>query len=177
MLQRIQRAYPEALIAGGCLRDLHFNKPISDIDIFVNGSYHSAGYFRSLIEQSSNQSVIWDRTTKHNNVIYQKTIGKIVCFGFEGEKYQVVQKGHNVWSKSINDTFDIGLCMLNWDGIDYCISPHFVIDAAYRRLTLVNSKEHSSLGHQARVRNKYPEFEWRQEADTALVNAYRSLGG
>lgn len=38
ILQEVQQKYPEAIIAGGFLRDLFFGKEFKDIDIFINES-------------------------------------------------------------------------------------------------------------------------------------------
>src|SRR5689334_11499331 len=35
MLHTLQQAYPSAVIAGGCLRDLVFGGAVKDIDVFV----------------------------------------------------------------------------------------------------------------------------------------------
>jgi hypothetical protein len=177
MLQRLQRVFPEALIGGGCLRDLHFSRAINDIDVFIDGSQHGPGSdgLRTTIERVTNCRTVLDRTVTHNNVIYPQTIGSVFCFGFEGEKYQVVQKNHTFMEETLLQTFDIGLCMIDWNGFKYEVSPYFTVDAVLKRLTLVNPKEHSSLGHQHRVRSKYPDFQWCPERDDNLVRAMTSL--
>lgn len=35
VLAQVRQSFPNAIIAGGCLRDLHYGKPIKDVDIFA----------------------------------------------------------------------------------------------------------------------------------------------
>ncbi len=175
MLKRIQTKFPEALIGGGCLRDLQFNKPVNDIDIFLNGSYEHN--IRNTLELTTGHQVLLDQTVTHNNVIYPQTIGHVFCLGAHGEKYQIIQKGHNIDPLTILDTFDIGLCMICWDGYDYTTNNHFIVDSLLHRITLVNPKEHSSLNHQNRVRSKYQGWPWYSSPDLKLVASMKALRG
>lgn len=167
--------YGNSLLGGGCLRDHILGRPISDIDVFLDGTGETSVSFCATLSAILGLKVEEDKTVNFNNVIYPATFGTIAFAYINGMKYQFIQKCHNIWAKSLVDTFDIGLCMICWDGVKYTYSPWFTLDATMETLTLVHPKEHSSKGHQRRVREKYPDFKFIETPDHNLIKAYQAL--
>ncbi len=165
-LLKIQDYLPEAIIAGGAIRDLYHNKPIKDIDIYVpqddGVAVHSVSFWRQ----------VFDLNTMHGDYIDHS--------GTDGESYNGKNHIGVVWEiqkrgvlyniiivdvlpvEYVNDFFDIGLCKAYCDGKKIRLTADFMCDSQNKLLTVVSKhlpqEEFDGMmdNHVARLKTKYP---------------------
>ncbi len=166
-LLKIQDYLPEAIIAGGAIRDLYHNKPIKDIDIYVPNDDTVAIHDVSFWVQ------LFDLNRMHGDCIEHS--------GVEGESYDGKNHIGMVWeiqklgtlyniiivdvnpTDYVNNFFDIGLCKAYCDGKKIRLTADFMRDSQNKLLTVVSKhlpqEEFDGMmdNHVARLKIKYPE--------------------
>lgn len=176
VLAAIQAAgFPEAIIAGGALRDLDHGKPIKDVDIFVDAKgietlqlkkqldaafgYEGVGIFENpaadLDEDYTWEGVVvagvWDWVYAPSDFLGQPKFQVIAVEKPEGV----------VFRDYVIDDFDIGLCQQAFDGVLECITTAYLDDAALKTLTVTRAPSYNALqrtrGRLGRIQLKYPE--------------------
>lgn len=181
LIQR--RGYISALIAGGAIRDMYFQHPIKDIDIFLwdpdtkgNNECHPADagsinekYITKLMDLDVVQS--W----------YRRDFAMRSGLG-EDEEYMVTKHVTQVWSVVKNELpyqliflnikplefvekhFDLALCKAYCDGYKIRYTKDFSIDAQRQTLTICShglTQRHFDYileTYLPRIKEKYPNF-------------------
>ena len=165
--------FPDAIIAGGILRDGYFNQMFKDVDIFIHrvsyrnkvnedtwidalelniGNQYDPKYLKDFVRRDHAQypspdttiTAMWD--VLKNLIPYQIILTKIPPIEYVEQK------------------FDFGLCKVYYDGTKVRFLPDFMHDARNQTLTLVGQNmsqeevEYSMNEHLDRIQYKYPNF-------------------
>lgn len=138
VLLKVREVFPNAIIAGGALRDLEYNRPVKDVDIFIpvvrpEGSREQQEAF--IIEQMQKLDMLFDE---------QITLPVLACpsdapLYFKDMKDDLLKTGRwveNVQRTVIGETtfefifcapetcdvemFDFSICQIWYDGEDVC---------------------------------------------------------
>lgn len=160
VLSSIQKHWPEAIIAGGCLRDHQFGVQVKDVDIFIHGENEDSESVRQKLEFFiGGAPVRFDEKIEIcNNPIYPNSTGNIFICELWGDKYQIVQRNAPFNPASLLDTFDLGFCQISWDGQEYFFTDAFAADVAKKRIRVI--QEHPNTKKRvARFVEKYPTWE------------------
>lgn len=115
-LQTIRAVLPDAVMGGGCLRDLDNGRPVKDIDIFVRGS--SALDLYGIRDRLMNAFIDCDEID--TLTMYPVGDGNDLI-GFVEVKFPDVEYPVQVimtsWmTDQITERFDYGICRISFDG-------------------------------------------------------------
>lgn len=159
-LKRLHRAgHPDAIIAGGALRDLMNERPIKDIDIFINPhallKTPSTAALRGIeVTRTFHPGYVGARMASEVRSTYQ-----YMAQGFE---YNLIVLAEPKTPEEMVARMDFGLCQIGFDGEDLLVSLAFLKDFALGTFTIALDRgEHDharSLKRYARLSSKYPDF-------------------
>jgi hypothetical protein len=152
-LTQIQQEYPQAVLGGGCLRDLYHDKEVKDVDIFIPNSTECSQDFLDAYSDA-----ITAKLSDYNGFANQD----VSC---------VLTMNNNIKSELIFITtptaierFDFGICQIQFDGKSLLYSDHFMNDVTNKTFTLVrcdNSKQYDrSMTRYERLLQKYPNYKF-----------------
>lgn len=184
----------EAIIAGGALRDLFHERPIKDVDIFLQSTGGERPnrqllekVFRSLGWKIKRQSTYFGEEEFPGPIVTREARGQYgwgdtlseswtVKAGTRGTEFNVVFVGKG-FMRQMDRTlpfghgaislFDVGLCQIYTDGDMIFASRAFREDSANCTLTLKRPND-SSSEHLRRIARKYPDFTPCPEAHKML---------
>ncbi len=129
MLRRMQEdGFPEAIIAGGALRDLDHNVSAKDVDIFVRKPDNVEGSIKAMVEKAVELPVakvvidfedgtgVGDDTETYD--LHEMGCYAIYQFQFGGTIFEiiVIAGADKHFAKWVIDDFDIGLCCAYYTG-------------------------------------------------------------
>lgn len=128
-LDYIREHCPEAVIGGGCLRDLDNGREIKDIDIFVSGS-------RMQHLEDLHKKLTHDGACEVSDIDYDQVYpvgeGNDVVGHFEVEFEDITEPVQiimvNFDCSKITDRFDYGICRISYDGQNVYRSPDYEAD-------------------------------------------------
>jgi len=162
ILSAVQEYHPQAIIAGGALRDLWHGKPIKDVDIFVPVVVCDDDLYENLILSldpyaEKIASSIYGQSQegepqpgfRHIHVIWRLTLDEIV--------YEIIfieDRGEDLIS-----VFDLSLAQIGYDGRTLRTTAAFnqtILDKVVRVLN-VNRADRGAKRLE-RVLSKYPEY-------------------
>lgn len=174
-LAEIQVYFPQAVIAGGALRDFFHAKPIKDIDVFI-----------PVRESDVN---VWDDTIEKLDPYYRTVCTKV--YGQENSTlpgfrylyaiYQI-QKFKMplieiIFIKAeerdayVSDAFDINICQIEHNGKDVRFTKDFLSGVASQQLWVCNyNRTDRQARRLARMQEKYPEYTVRAQDPEMPVN-------
>lgn len=173
-LSAVKAVCRDAVIAGGCLRDLDHGRPVKDIDIFVNG-----GALENL-EHLRQQLV--DAGLDCQDIDYEKSypigelndvVGDFEILGLTDEPIQLIMVS---WDTSrITERFDFGICRVSFDGETLFRSDDYEKDSADQVFRLVQDRSgvwlSASVHRYARLVRKYEDWRFVAfEADATGLN-------
>lgn len=161
-LSEIQETFPNAAIAGGCLRDLYHGVEIKDIDVFIPNADnpkihslleeykkdHSHTITRSIRAKTDYKE--WVASTEVETVFTMK-IGSlsIDVIGVTSNPDQIIER------------FDFGICQIQYDGYDVRYSPEFKMDCWNKTFTLIRCDKEDdwvrSMKRFEKFKQKYPK--------------------
>ncbi len=158
LLALVQAYVPEAMLAGGCLRDTINNRPVNDIDIFVPEDKASlAGRLISDTHPTLAKSIPQPYFTFNNDV-------RSVDYyeGVYGEKpVNIIGVTNGTCTPEQQlERFDFGICRIAYDGETLWKDLSFDRDMRDRTFTLTNNfqtpdQRDYSLARFGRLRDKY----------------------
>jgi len=158
VLAKVQEVFPEALIAGGALRDLILGREIKDIDVFVRS--------RGEETQAALASIYGDAKAEHPDLVrdYGENVpelqGVYTLHVGDGDRdwapdspvsddeycpFQIIALNQDVTPDSCLGRFDFGICRVATDGKTVFIDPAFTKDIVAHTFTLLfcNKRESS----------------------------------
>jgi hypothetical protein len=146
-----------AILAGGCVRDALFGKPIKDIDIFVSEEDADSMKLSKALSRS---------VQKLNCTSYAEIPDVSSVFDVEvsaGEiPVQIVSMKNGMSPVERISTFDFGFCQVGYNGKEVIATEHFKSDFSNKTISLVyceDQKEYGrSMARYERLKTKYPEF-------------------
>jgi hypothetical protein len=175
-LRSIQVLRPEAVIGGGCLRDLDNGRPVKDIDIFVRGS--KAEHLESLHQALSDGDQFHVEEIDSDNW-YPVGDGNDVVGFFEMRLYvddppiQIIMVDFDC--SLIVERFDYGICRIAFDGVTLIKSPEYLLDQANEVFKLRRSRDENQLAasvhRYARLVQKYPGWTFAPYLSDAFEDA------
>lgn len=184
-LRRIQTQFPEAVIVGGALRDLWFDRPVKDVDVFVQhremqGSVDvvAAALTRAFpppplsIDLSELGLQDWDYPHV-NRVIpdakdYADWAGGAVRAVYEVRTdahhppFQIITTDLPTDLISLRDRVDLSFCQIAYDGGSLHVGPKFREAHTTRTVRYTGPVDYAQLQRTmrrvARLKLKYPDF-------------------
>lgn len=161
ILHHIQRTAPEAIIAGGAIRDWYLLQPPKDLDIFIN--------FTSVLDLPKRlvkSSSMVDFTTITQKEMDNDASGLddheiITSEIYMGASLPVNIIRCNVTPIERYKNFDFGFCRIAYNGKEVLDTPDFHDDINNKKITLLkhhNTKKsfQGSMERYLRFRQKYP---------------------
>ena len=166
-LNKIQLVFPNAIVAGGLLRDTVLDKHVSDIDIFIKlDDYESAssaeGRLAKLIPSLGVSSIVGDTDGDSYGYSYDSEyISEVYEYTVSGHKIQVIMlRGINP-IEYVADEFNCNLSKIWSQGIDelekdMCMSPEFRMGKAMGILMFNSGTPKSYMN---KISKKYHEYD------------------
>ena len=169
-LSKIQTLYPEAIIAGGALRDVIIDKPIKDVDLFIRDTGNSVDVNKIAelfgikvdkdgrgdhIKLTNDFKVMKDKAYKDSSKKYgiigkkyalETHINQLFDVQYNGVLYQLIFVEVEP-VKMVYSDFDFGICKVWFDGEDLVVSEEFEYDLEHKQLTLSGSFSEGQLLH------------------------------
>jgi hypothetical protein len=148
-LLRLQEHFPEAVIAGGAIRDTYLDRPVKDIDIFV--ANRPGVDMKELLDKAigttgevlAEQLVDYENGTTGVSAVYDyKTPSDFLNLEVRQSHpdYQVIvidfPKDLNKFASFLMEDFDIGLCRVMHNGREPIVTPEFNHDRVNKTLTV-----------------------------------------
>jgi tRNA nucleotidyltransferase/poly(A) polymerase len=174
LLLAIREVCPSAVLAGGALRDLLLDRPIKDLDIFINARAMQLADEAIAALRLAGFTVEFDPCDltaypedQNLEVVAVATLSTPEDLApFAGLRVLPVQLIFTNWDTSrITDRFDYGICQVAYDGETITFGDHFNsdrIEEVFRlrrdRPTPVSMR--GSVHRYARLVNKYPGWTW-----------------
>lgn len=139
LLRKVQAVEPQAFIAGGCLRDLHMQRDVKDIDIFLKWS---PGIEDRLEEALDMKMVTEIGEAQAYGASMQDVIGVLNGPNIGKVPVQLVLlDGGRDWTPvTVIGRFDFGICQICYDRNRVEVTRDFVTDTTKSTYTLINSE-------------------------------------
>jgi hypothetical protein len=159
-LRLIQETFPEAVIAGGCLRDGDHGVKVKDVDIFIRE--FPLWSDREMLERLGQKLGLKGSTTiKYESIEYIFGMDSDVQRVFDFDLFQVIALKKMETLEDVVGRIDFGLCRIGTNGDRAYISPDYVVDKAGKQFTLLrcesNRQYNRSMARYDRLKEKYPE--------------------
>lgn len=160
-LAEVQKTFPNAVIGGGCLRDVYFGVEPKDIDIFIPMTTQKE-VSDFLVE--SNEITV-HRDMPSYNGFSNSDVTRVVTVTWKNLKADdlpVELIAVEVTKDAILNRFDFGICQLTYDGVEVKYTSRFIIDARTKCFSLVRCDNQDqfnrSLKRWERLHERYPDF-------------------
>lgn len=142
-------------IAGGCPRDLYYDVPVKDIDVYVN--YDALPY--TVVDKLNVIGSLSSTTTAVADVEYHARVYNLV-----GTPVQIILKrlgSHETFVQDLLSSFDFGCCRIALDqNKEFIFTNDFLIDHNNETITLCYQSDetivNSLTNHFDRIKIKYP---------------------
>jgi hypothetical protein len=183
ILHKVQEHLPTAVIAGGAARDLYFNKPFKDVDIFISLSQLKKKldipidlFFEEIFPESLGIDLggedTYEVVDKYNSLIgYGEYTYNIYDARIQQTKYQFIIT-NSIFPRVLT-SFDINMCKVFHDGKELKTTKDFLSGVETKEVyTLDESKK--SMRRILKFLEKYPEFHIRKDQED-LVKNYKSF--
>ena len=125
LLDEIQKTCPEAIIAGGAMRDWFHGHTPKDVDIFVSNGFVVDKVPKLIVNSMDDPSGELD-----------DTITQSITYGGYTLPINIVWCNKNIKPMERFERFDFGLCKIAWDGQKVIEHPEFLWDVKYNLITL-----------------------------------------
>jgi hypothetical protein len=160
-LASVQLTFPDAVIAGGCLRDREQGVKVKDIDIFISttnpGSY-GAGSIVSRLERDGWADVALNGDESYGRDVMARGITAVVDLKYPGcpPLQLIAMKQFKL------EEIDFGICQIMFDGKRIVRLPDYHYDLAAKQFRIIPKMTDAlfvrSLGRWARLKEKYPAW-------------------
>lgn len=170
----IQKVCPSAVIAGGALRDLWHDKPVKDIDIFIEagGDTEAWGLFQKLggtmpEDAGKNYGLADVADMDEEGGAYPRSMEEVILvqdYPGQNDTGLPVQLIFVNWkTDKIHLRFDLGICRISTDGAELSTSEAFRFDSREKLLNVRRCQNKWALGSTinriVRLKEKYPDFQ------------------
>ncbi len=164
--------FPEAVIAGGALRDLDHNKPVKDVDVFVvdrgdatlamlNKALHGAGNVLGSDDANTESGSVDRLSTVIDYTPVDENEPPIQVIVMPASLYAGSPDDPSVFLQYMLDDFDIGLCRIGFDGKSVIRTEEYERDVADGTITILKAESVTELGRSRaraeRIGQKYPD--------------------
>jgi hypothetical protein len=163
VLRNVQEVFPEAIIAGGALRDLDHGREIKDVDIFVlDKGDDTVPWLEALLGPSV--SVLGQASEYHIGRA-ARPVTNVTTFMIEGQRFEVIAVKTTepvIFSDYVLADFDLGICRIFYDGKKLVRSWEYQNNALDKTFTayipLSGRQLDLTKERVRRLSEKYPEF-------------------
>ncbi len=163
VLKEVLRITGDAIIAGGCLRDLYANRQIKDVDIFCNADEFKHGSWEAKLRkyfpdiQASDLTIYQDGRPRQQDSGIDRHIFAIYNLERGDTKFEIIIGDKNTCSI---ERFDIGICQifLTPNGEVWATS-HFVDGMANKEIKIIDPRPPERMAERIqRLATKFPDF-------------------
>lgn len=162
VLERVQRHYPKAFIAGGALRDIHYNKPVKDVDIFI--PTYKGVWAETLIDVLKEEFKDCDVMVKAHSIYMDSNLADsrflplVLEVIVKGQSYDIIFIEASGLPEVV-EYFDLSICQIAHNGTTMYQSQAFKDTEKTGIITIQNiNREDRQASRIARILKKYPEF-------------------
>lgn len=167
VLNKIQSVFPNAIIAGGALRDTVLDLEVKDVDIFIHNVddvLFSVADIRELLgvppDESDTASVTMCRLDGYNILSNRRKISNLINVSLGGVLYQLVFVSMPP-IRYVDECFDFGLCKIYFDGTVLKLFDEFQHDLDNQQITLLGAFTERELArsvfaHRQQIIKKLP---------------------
>ena len=158
--------FPSAIVAGGCVRDEIFGKPVKDIDVFV--SYADVARWYTTDHIAHFENAIGRKVTKEDWSTYMDIPDVDSVYSVHSLTKElpvqiiVMKKGLSPVQRI--DQLDFGFCQVFANGKDVFATDEFYDDLRNKTITLVHCEHQHEFDRSwvrlNRLMKKYPEFDY-----------------
>lgn len=169
--------YSNAVIGGGCIRDLYCNKQINDVDIFLplkptatptvffdSPSPTNINKISTTFNVDTSRGDVLEYVTKNKTYAYKRLhIKHVWNLCLNHTKFQLIVV--NLEPKTyVMEYFDFGICMCYYDGKNTHYGTNFFRDVNNKTITLCgrltgNEIVYSLSKHLTKLKKKFPGYE------------------
>jgi len=181
-LAAVQVSFPDAVIAGGCLRDREHGVKVKDIDIFISTSaspelYGTLGTIKSRLERDGWADVQICGDESYNADATKRGVVAVLDMTYPGAPpVQLIALKHFTLEE-----FDFGICQIMFDGKRIVRTRDYHLDMAKQKFRVVPKVDDDAfvriINRWARLKEKYPtwSFDLGSRSETAPQQVTRSL--
>lgn len=163
-LAKVQTQFPEAVIAGGALRDVQLGKHVKDVDIFVQSRGQKTRAMLELAVDREARPMNPEWVKKYEEQFTELfAVYENLGHDFNGAAFQVIALNMDVTLDTVVDRIDFGICRIAHNGQNYLITEEFMLDARNETFTLINAgNRDGSINRFYRLTADYGKYEgWR----------------
>ncbi len=156
------------VVAGGFLRDVWLNKPVSDIDVFVE-KYYVRGARKKMASIGYESIGLELDAAKYSH----DYISDIFTYNHPDIPHPInlIVKAAGVFDKAVINLFDFGICKIAFAEGMLSVSPMFLKDINCKTLTLYRSDwgQEGVQAHYNKLKQKYPDFKFVNEGNLEII--------
>lgn len=162
VLNAAQSVWPEAIIAGGALRDMHHNRPIKDVDIFIPiMEYHDhiAWDYQKLLNDLFGVEAIIVAASSYTGGDLERDIVCVLRVVLDSMTYEFIFMAVKDLQESMINKFDLSLCQIGHNGKNLLTTPEFERTLADKTIRVINvNRKDRGAKRLARLSAKYPDY-------------------
>lgn len=161
ILKSIQMGFPEAVMAGGCLRDFFLNRTVADLDIFVSHPSDVTDEGMDTLVKGCKLFSVSKKDTS-NLAVYQLNFSEIsgvwdAMWNYHSVQIIALKETISPWR--VLNRIDFGICKIAWDGVTLFIHGDFLLDVEHKTFTLIRCVDvHAHRMRWERLKLKYPDY-------------------
>lgn len=173
ILEQIQRITPDAVIAGGALRDLDNGVDVKDLDIFIQARSNTEAHYLIAHLERIGIKIVCDTCKNYPEDKNLEVV--LVAYTEEAVEGTPVQLIFTNWDiHNLVDRFDYGICQIAYDGKEYRVHPNYSEDKLKKQFKLRRTRRNdlemrASVLRYARLLEKYPEWDWQPFTEEIFV--------
>ena len=160
-LKDIQKTFPDAVIAGGCLRDLDLGRAPKDIDIFVPRTTHES--VELYLSTFNKEDILRDFKSYGN--FANKDVARVVTMThsqLKADGLNVELIAVDVDKTNVMSRFDFGICQICYDGDLIKYTGHYLNDKIVKRFRLLRCDNQEQFDRSLRrwesIKSRYEDF-------------------
>jgi hypothetical protein len=162
ILQQARRVWPDAVIAGGSIRDAILGRPMKDVDVWVNAATYDNEHTDMSGMDLGDVRQVEERYEKSDNriVIYSSEVFPLVCRRLSMPIPNItVEVIGLLGTSNPTDEFDFGINMAYMDGNGLRTPPAFLKDWNTKTLHVNRARTRPLEGERIDLmREKFPDW-------------------
>jgi hypothetical protein len=163
MLTTLQMFFPDAVIAGGCLRDRDTGVKVKDIDVFMPAATSTENDLQTIagVLRREGWDVSCHAATMYPQGMDTRVIG-VLDTSYPGCPPIQIIVGEWFTDRRLLDKFDFGICQIMYDGRDLIKTRDYDRDFVNAQFRIVTERSDlafvQSINRWARLKGKYPTW-------------------
>ena len=172
VLAKLQTVFSEAIIGGGALRDLDYDKSVKDVDIFIPITCCPDGLFDSYIMEMFAGTDIKALPAalygQEHEINFSRIIYAVYEVNLHGKPFNIIITNNDGYDIG---TFDFSICQIKFDGKEFTTTEAYEETKRTKVITLMTNKQSVERvsGRVERLRAKFPDFKF----DTSLIDMFQ----